>query len=189
MNWTIVGYVVRNLADLDPELNWDRINRAGRGIWAGSIRYHDGKFWVYFGTPDQGIFMSSALTVTGDWARPVLVLGAPGWDDPCSFWDDDGEGYLVATHFAREGARKTRYNIHLLKLTGNNDGINLASDRVIHRSKASEANKLYKVNGLYYHFFSEVRPEGRVPMIERSGQPQWPMAKSPSDARTRRFQR
>jgi hypothetical protein len=63
VNWTIVGHVVRNLTDLDPKLNWDWMNRAGRGIWAGSIRYHDGKFWVYFGTPDQGIFMSSALTV------------------------------------------------------------------------------------------------------------------------------
>jgi beta-xylosidase len=168
VNWKIIGHVVQDLKELDPELNWDRMNRAGRGIWAGSIRYHEGRFWVYFGTPDQGIFMSSALSPGGEWTAPRLVLRAPGWDDPCPFWDGDGQGYLVATHFAPEGARKTRYNIHLFKFTANNVGISLASDRVLHRSEGSEANKLYKISGLYYHFYSEVRPEGRVPMIERS---------------------
>jgi beta-xylosidase len=168
VNWTIVGHVVRNLTDLDPELNWDKMNRAGRGIWAGSIRYHNGRLWVYFGTPDQGISMSSALSAAGDWTSPKLILSAAGWDDPCPFWDDDGQGYLVATHFAPEGPRKTRYNIYLFKLTGNNDAISLASGSVIHHSEGSEANKLYKIKGVYYHFYSEVRPEGRVPMIERA---------------------
>ena len=42
------------------------------------------------------------------------------------------------------------------------------SDKVIHQSHGSEANKLYKINGLYYHFFSEVHGEGRVCMMERA---------------------
>jgi hypothetical protein len=42
------------------------------------------------------------------------------------------------------------------------------SDRIIHQSKGSEANKLYKINGLYYHYYSQVTGEGRVPMMERS---------------------
>jgi beta-xylosidase len=37
-----------------------------------------------------------------------------------------------------------------------------------HQSNGSEANKLYKINQFYYHFFSEVKPEGRVMMMERS---------------------
>jgi beta-xylosidase len=44
----------------------------------------------------------------------------------------------------------------------------MASDRVIHQSHGSEANKLYKIKGLYYHFFSEVHGEGRVAMMERA---------------------
>jgi beta-xylosidase len=44
----------------------------------------------------------------------------------------------------------------------------MESDSIIHQSHGSEANKLYKINGLYYHYFSEVKPEGRVIMMERS---------------------
>lgn len=52
----------------------------------------------------------------------------------------------------------------------NPDGRSLVmeSDTIIHQSHGSEANKLYKMNGLYYHFFSEVKNEGRVIMMERS---------------------
>jgi len=168
VNWTILGHVVRDLTDLDPELDWDRMGRQGRGVWAGALRFHDGKFWVYFGTPDQGIFVSTAEDPAGVWSRPKLVLNAAGWDDPCPFWDDDGQGYLVATHFAPEGSPGTKYNIHLFKLNAEGDGLSAGFDRIIHQSRGSEANKLYKINGYYYHYYSEVRDEGRVPMMERS---------------------
>ena len=46
--------------------------------------------------------------------------------------------------------------------------LKLETDKIIYQSRGSEANKLYKFNGLYYHFFSEVTKEGRVPMIGRS---------------------
>jgi beta-xylosidase len=42
------------------------------------------------------------------------------------------------------------------------------SDKVIYQSKGSEANKLYKINGTYYHFFSEVKKDGRAIMMQRS---------------------
>lgn len=168
VNWRIIGHVVKDISALDPALNWDSMSRAGRGIWAGSVRHVAGQFRVYFGTPNQGIFVSTAADAAGPWTPPHLVLAAPGWDDPCSFIDDDGQGYLVTTHFLPEGADRTTYNIHLFKLSA--DGLSLLPgyDRIIHRSKGSEANKLYKIDGLYYHYYSEVKPEGRVAMIERS---------------------
>jgi beta-xylosidase len=168
VNWRIVGGVVPDLTAIDPELNWDRMNRAGRGIWAGAIRWHDGKFWVYFATPDQGIFMSTAKSAAGPWSPVAAVMSASGWDDTCPFWDDDGQTYLVTTHFAAEGAAGTKYNIHLFKLSADGRTILPGSDRIIHQSRGSEANKLYKWNGLYYHYYSEVRPEGRVVMMDRA---------------------
>ena len=168
VNWKILGGVVPDLTVIDPELNWDRMSRAGRGIWAGAIRYHAGRFWVYFTTPDQGIYMSSAKDAAGPWTPVKLVMGEPGWDDTCPFWDDDGQMYLVTTRFAAEGAAGTKYNIHLFKLTANGAQIVPGSDHVIHQSRGSEANKLYKWNGLYYHCYSEVRPEGRVVMMDRA---------------------
>ena len=168
VHWSILGHAVPDLTALDPELGWNRMNRQGRGIWAGALRYHAGEFWIYFGTPDQGIYMTRAKDLRGPWSLPKLVLAEPGWDDPCPFWDDDGEAYLVATHFAAEGPASTRYNIHLFKMRPGGDSLFEGEDKIIHQSKGSEANKLYKFHGTYYHFFSEVRAEGRVPMIERA---------------------
>jgi beta-xylosidase len=168
VNWTMIGHVVPDLPLIDAELNWNKMNRPGRGIWAGAIRYHAKKFWVYFGTPDQGIFMSTAVVPTGPWTRARRVLAGAGWDDPCPFWDDDGQAYLVTTNFAPEGPSGRSYNIHLFRMNEGGTALLVKSDRIIHQSKGSEANKLYKIHGLYYHYYSEVRGEGRVPMMERS---------------------
>jgi beta-xylosidase len=162
VNWTLAGHAVADLAQISPELNWNRMNRYGKGIWAGAIRHHDGKFWIYFGTPDEGYFMTTAEKITGPWSPLHAVLREAGWDDCCPFWDDDGQGYLVGSNF-RDG-----YKIHLWKLSPDGRDLIPESDRVIHQSKGSEANKLYKFDGLYYHLFSEVKAEGRVVMMERA---------------------
>jgi beta-xylosidase len=138
------------------------MNRNGRGIWAGAIRHYDGKFWVYLGTPDEGYFMSTAKDPAGPWEPLRPIMKQVGWDDCCPFWDDDGQGYLVGTCF------KDGYKVWLFKLTS--DGRDLVSEWRVLLTEGSgrEANKLYKLNGLFYHYFSEVRPEGRVPMMGRA---------------------
>lgn len=162
VNWTIIGHAVTDLTQISPELNWNRMDRYGRGIWAGSIRHHDGKFWIYFNTPDEGMFMTTAKNPAGPWAPLHCLWRTAGWDDPCPFWDDNGQGYLVTTHFA-DG-----YKIHLFPLSPDGRSLVMSSDCVIHQSRGSEANKLYKINGLYYHLYSEVHPEGRVVMMDRA---------------------
>jgi len=162
VNWRIAGHVVADVSQISPVMNWDKMDRYGRGIWAGAIRYHAGKFWVYFGTPDEGYFMSTATNPAGPWEPLTPVMKAAGWDDCCPFWDDDGQGYLVGTNF------KDSYKTHLFKLTPDGKGFVAGFDHVLHQGQGREANKLYKWNGCYYHFFSEVKPEGRVPMIGRA---------------------
>ncbi len=175
VNWRIAGHVISDVAQIGPEMNWDCMDRYGSGVWAGAIRYHAGKFWVYFGTPQEGFFMSTAENIKGPWTPLHSVMKASGWDDCCPFWDDDGKGYFVCTQFVVDPANGRKYNIHLFKLTG--DGRNLVpdSDIIIHQSPGSEANKFYKIDGLYYHFFSEVKPgEGRVVMMRRAKNIQGP---------------
>jgi len=111
VNWRILGHVIDDLTKIGPELNWDRMNRAGRGVWAGAIRHHGGRFHVYFGTPDEGYFMSTAKDSAGPWEPLHRVINEPGWDDCCLFWDDDGTGYLVGTNF------KDGYKTWLFRLT------------------------------------------------------------------------
>jgi beta-xylosidase len=162
VNWSTAGHALADLTRISPELNWDRMNRYGRGVWAGAIRHHAGRFWIYFGTPDEGYFMTSAEQPEGPWTPVHPVLQAKGWDDCAPFWDDDGKGYLIGTNFS-DG-----YKIHLWEMTPDNKGLIAASDQVIYQFKGSEANKLYKFNGTYYHFFSEVHGNARVMMMRRA---------------------
>ena len=164
VNWSILGHVVPDIGVIAPDMTWTKMNRYGNGIWAGAIRFHDNKFWVYFCTPDEGYFMSTADNPAGPW-EPLHKMKpfSGGWDDCCPLWDDDGQGYFVGTSF-REG-----YKIHLWKLTADGRDVVPESDTIIHQSPGSEANKLYKIKGVYYHFYSEDRGgDGRVMMMERS---------------------
>jgi len=162
VNWTIAGHAITDLRQIGPELNWDKMNRSGRGVWAGALRFHDDRFWIFFGTPDEGYFMTRAKNPSGPWEPLHPVLKAQGWDDCCPFWDDDGQGYFIGTNF-RDG-----YKIHLFKLTADGRDLVADSDKIIYQSKGSEANKLYKIDGVYYHLFSEIKPEGRVLMMRRA---------------------
>ncbi|MEI2280024.1 glycoside hydrolase 43 family protein [Paenibacillus polysaccharolyticus] len=166
VNWNVISHVVEDLTVIGPEYRHDRMNRYARGVWAGAIRYHDHQFWVYFFTPDEGLFVSTATDPAGLWEPLYHSWEIAGWDDCCPFWDDDGQGYLVATNFA------DNYNIYLFKLSDDGKQILHDSGVVIHQYKGSEASKLYKINGLYYIFHSEVRPrngeEVRVVMMLRS---------------------
>ena len=168
VNWEIIGHVVDDLTRISPQLNWDRMNCYGKGIWAGSIRYYKNKFWVYFGTPDDGFFMSSATNPAGPWQPVHQLWNVKGWDDCCSFCDEDGQLYFIATNFALDPKTNKKYNIHLFKMTPDGRSLITESDSIIHQSNGSEANKLYKINVFYYHYFSEVKAEGRVIMMERS---------------------
>jgi len=69
VNWRIVGHVSDNL----PARVFETPQH-GKGVWAPSLREHAGRFYVYYGDPDLGIFMSSAPTPEGPWEP--LFLGA-----------------------------------------------------------------------------------------------------------------
>ena len=168
VNWKVVGHAVPDVRQIGPEMNWDKMGRYNFGIWAGAIREHAGKFWVYFGTLQEGYFMTTASRIEGPWEPLTKVMKDPGWDDCCPFWDDDGQMYLVGSRISRDPANGKGYNIHLMKLTPDGKAIVPGSDRIIHQSNGSEANKLYKINGYYYHYYSEVHREGRVVMMNRS---------------------
>mgnify|MGYP001417708885 CR=1 FL=1 len=85
VNWEICGNAVEDLTQIGEELDWTRMNRYNRGIWAGTLRYHDGRFYLFFGTPDEGYFMTSAVRPEGPWEPLTSLLSEPGWDDCLQF--------------------------------------------------------------------------------------------------------
>jgi beta-xylosidase len=165
VNWSIVGHAVSDLTQIGPEFNWDRMSRYSRGVWAGSIRYHDRKFYVLFGTPDEGFFITSARAPEGPWKPLHPLMPEAGWADCSLLWEDDGQAYFVGTDFQHNN--KT----YIFRMSANADAIKRDSALLVHEGHGREANKLLKINGWYYLFFSEVRAGGvRHAMARRARQ-------------------
>lgn len=64
VHWTSVGHVVSRMT-MDPRYSMIGGNRYGGGVWAPAIRRHNGLFYVYFPTPKEGIFVSTARNFGG----------------------------------------------------------------------------------------------------------------------------
>lgn len=147
VNWTIIGQVYDSLKH-DPI--YDEMEAYAKGSWAPAIQYHNGLFYIYFCTPDEGLYMSTAENPAGPWAPLYEVKRVSGWEDPCPFWDDDGNAYLG---HSTVGAGPII--IHKMSL----DGKHLLDDGIIvYVGKIAEGTKIYKRNGYYYL----VIPEGGV---------------------------
>jgi len=67
----------------------------GNGVWAPSIRYHDGQYLIFWGDPDYGVYQVHATAPCGLWSEPVQVIAGKGFIDPCPLWDEDGRVWLV----------------------------------------------------------------------------------------------
>ncbi|MDQ0681266.1 beta-xylosidase [Streptomyces achromogenes] len=59
VNWRTLGSVADDVTRIGPLLNWDRMNRYGRGVRAGAIRYHAGRYWTA---------VNGSQGPAGDWA-------------------------------------------------------------------------------------------------------------------------
>ncbi len=149
VNWKVVNYVL----DKVPEFRY-RNPIHGCGVWAPSIRFHNGTFYVCFPMPDEGIYMTTAKDPYGKWSEPVNIRPGAGWIDPCPFWDEDGKAYLVA------GVAKSRIGyksvLHMVEMQP--DGMGLIGEEVkifdgnLNDQVTIEGPKLYKKNGWYYIF-------------------------------------
>lgn len=93
VNWETISYVFDRIDDGDRYNLVDGQTVYGQGQWASSIRYHMGKFWVWFtanGAPGKG-FVFCADKAEGPWQ---LVARPPHMHDASLFFDEDGKRYL-----------------------------------------------------------------------------------------------
>ena len=162
VNWEIAGNAVSDLTQISPALSWQQMDRYGRGIWAGTLRYHKGRFYLFFGTPDEGFFMTTAKRAEGPWEPLTPLLQEPGWDDCSAIWDNDGQAWFVGTHFA-DG-----YKTYLFPMAKDGRSIDRSSARLVNEGNGREASKLIYHDGYYYLVFSEHRDHlGRYVMAKR----------------------
>ncbi len=149
VNWKIVNHVFPRMP---PEGVFDR-PRHGDGCWAPSLRYHDGTYYVFFGDPDYGIYMSRTADPLGEWEPLQLIQAARGWIDPCPLWDEDGKAYLVHAFAGSRSGLKSILVVHGMKPDGTGllgDGILVYDGHGV--NPTIEGPKFYKRNGYYYIF-------------------------------------
>src|ERR1043166_5477968 len=55
VNWRIINHALKNLPH--PRL---RDVQHGQGVWAPALGRHDGRFWIFFPMPDEGLYVTTA---------------------------------------------------------------------------------------------------------------------------------
>jgi beta-xylosidase len=149
VHWSILTYAL----PLIYPLSYYSTPRHGDGVWAPSIRYNDGGYFIYYGDPDNGIYVLKASRPEGPWKGPILVRAAKGWIDPCPLWDEHGYAYIVHAHAKSREGFNSILTLHRMVSEGTmitDDGITIYDGHAT--QPTIEGPKLYKRNGWYYIF-------------------------------------
>ena len=94
-NWETVSYVFDRLTD-SPKYDLQEGTVYGRGQWATSLKYHNGKFYALLAPNEPGemgkTYIFSAEKAEGPW---TLVSRMRHFHDCSLFFDDDDRVYVV----------------------------------------------------------------------------------------------
>ena len=156
VNWKIIGAALTDDYPVLPEfrgtsLDWRKRIQHGNYVWAPAIRFHEGWFYIYWGDPDQGLFMTKAQDPAGTWSKPVCVKKGKGMIDCCPLWDDNGKAYL--SHGCAGSRAGVKSVLFVAPMSA--DGTTVTGpSRIVydgHEDQPTiEGTKFYKRNGYYY---------------------------------------
>ncbi|MBW8764216.1 MAG: family 43 glycosylhydrolase [Microbacterium sp.] len=151
--WELIGHAVDRPGMLDMAGM-----ASSSGLYAPTLRHHDGLFWVICTLVDQndpargGNFVITATDPAGPWSEPVW-LGADGID-PSLFFDDDGRAWVQGTRLARSPQWHDQTEIWLREFDPEARALT-GPEHVIWRGALigavwAEGPHLYKVDGRYH---------------------------------------
>lgn len=146
VNWHTIGYVFDKLTDT-PRYDLKEGTVYGRGQWATTIRYNDGKFYVLF-SPNDDPHRSYMYTTDDPAGKWKLVSRLPHFHDSSMIFDDDGRVYVFS------GGGKIRLteltpDLKSVKENGFDDFVIFpdSTETMLH-----EGSRAIKHNGKYYVF-------------------------------------
>ncbi len=154
VNWELIGHGITR-----PDV----INMNGLednyGIWAVTIRYHNGLFYlITTANKSGGNFYITATNPKGPWSDPVWLKDATGID-PSLFWDNDGKCYYTGNSwdFKKEWPSQCAVWTQELDLT---QGKFVGERKILaygHANNATyaEGPHIYKINGKYLLLMAE----------------------------------
>jgi alpha-N-arabinofuranosidase len=182
VHWRQIGHVLTR----PSQLPLAHVRPSG-GIFAPTIRHHDGVFYmVTTNITDGGNFYVHTRDPFGPWSEPIWVdlRGI----DPSLFFDDDGRAYLTGNWFAGFplpaesdaaapiwGIQQSEIDIATGKRVGEPQRIWAGTG-----GRFPEAPHLYKIRGRYYLLIAEGGTElGHMVTIARSDSPWGPWESCP----------
>ena len=155
-DWEHAAYVYTELEATAAETLCDNKGAYGKGMWAASLRYFNGIFYICFVANDtHKTYLFTSKNIEGPWKRSEIK---GFYHDMSLLFDDDGRIYCVSGNM----------NITLTELEQDlsgpkKDGIN----KVIIRDNPEEVvlgyegSHFYKINGKYYVFLIHM-PKGKM---------------------------
>ncbi|KAL4877630.1 glycosyl hydrolase [Aspergillus karnatakaensis] len=167
--WKLIGHALTRKSQLDihtPE--------PGSGIWAATIRWHAGEFYIFSAcveqfrpqnderVPPQGFYVKTAnIWEEWSWSDPVY-FDQVGFDQDV-FWDDDGIAYLSSTYqkVHRSSPPQRDIAVHICTIDMAT-GRSTSTPKLLRESSSgvSEGSHLLKRNGFYYLFTAEGGTQG-----------------------------
>lgn len=161
VNWTLIGHVLTRLSQIDLEGL-----PPSEGIYAPTIRYHDGTFYVVVSLLKRNPRRVTNLLFTADnsmryWSDPIVLTDSSLWGiDPSLFFDDDGTCYFTANRKHQVEQPYSSYreialqqlDLRTMKLVG---PIDVIGQGAVVGAATAEGPHLYKKDGRYYLLISE----------------------------------
>jgi beta-xylosidase len=142
VHWTQIG----NVLDRPSQLRLPPDAPASGGIYAPTLRHHEGRFWlIVTNVSGDGNLLFTATDPAGPWSDPVRLPGVRGID-PDLAWDDDGNCWCTTA-----GVGQVRIDPH----TGETFGPSRRLWSGTPGAKAPEAPHLYRIGDYWYLLIAE----------------------------------
>lgn len=144
INWKMINHCISN-----PQwLNFEAFTNSG-GIWAPTIRYNNGIFYVTATIDKIGNMILHTDNINGEWSEPVFVK--MGGIDPSIYFENNRAYYCTNE---RQGKSEA---ITLCEINPGTGEILGECKEIWHGMNGGwlEAPHIYKVNGWYYIFTAE----------------------------------
>jgi len=151
IDWELIGHVLTTTEQLDmigvPNSS---------GIWAPSLSYSDGLFYMVYTVvhtrtgpfKDLKNYLVTAENILGPWSEPVF-LNASGFD-PSLFHDDDGRKWMVNVQWDHRKAHPSFGGIVLQEYDANLKKLIDQGRIILQKDILIEGPNLYKQNEFYY---------------------------------------
>ncbi|MGW6935979.1 glycoside hydrolase family 43 protein [Lentzea sp. NPDC054927] len=170
VRWTQIG----NALDRPSQLVLTAETPSSAGIYAPTLRHHDGRFWLIVTSVSHGggNMIFTATDPAGPWSDPI-PLPDVGGIDPDLAWDDDGNCWCTVA-----GVRQYRID----PATGETFGEPRPLWSGTPGAKAPEAPHLYRIGDHWYLLIAEGGTErGHAVSIARGPAPDGPFEPCPAN--------